>query len=456
MLLDEVLLEIFTCYVEESLRRDAWHTLSCVCQKWRSITFASPRRLNVRIFCSERIPVREKLDFWPPFPIHLTVDYYRRLGEDNILATLEHHDRVSHIEIWNIPSSLWEKALPLMQKPFPILTDLNLRYRDQMSVASVVPDLFLGGSATQLRNLTLDGIPFPGLPNLLLSAPNIVHINLYDIPDSSYIAPEVLVTCLSTSTRLESITFRFDPESPRLHPGWERLHSSSSTRALLPSLTRITFRGLSEYLEVILDSIDAPLLERLKITFFHQPIFDTPRVAQFISRVPNLKTCNKAMLRLDSWHPSFTVLSNTNKDALLTLGDWHRQPDFQVSTLVQFCTTSFALIPALEDLTISGSILSRPPGQDDIDPSPWRDLLRPFTAVKDLYLFSGIAPHIAFVLQELVGENVLELFPVLQNIFLQGRQFQLFGSIPEGIEQFVAARQLAGHPISVGPFLVER
>jgi hypothetical protein len=450
LLLDEVLLEIFACYVEESRRRDAWHTLACVCRRWRSIAFGSPRRLNLRIFCSERIPVRENLDFWPPFPIVLTVDYFRRLGEDNILATLEHHDRVCHIKIRDISTSLWEKALPLMLKPFPILTDLNLAYTDgilDLPVAPVVPELFLDGSATRLRKLNLTRIPFPRLPKLLLSAAHLVHIGLYEIPDSGYIAPRVMVTCLSTLTRLESLIL--ESESPRLHhPKWEGRRTSSSTRSLLPSLTCFTFKGVSEHLEDILDRVDAPLLDRLSIMFFHQPIFDTPRLAQFISRVPKLKTCNEARLRIGGWQPSVTVLSNTTTNAFLLLEDWNIYSDFQLSTLVQFCTSSFpqALIPTLEDLVIDGSI-SRPPGQDGIDPSLWRELFQPFTAVKNLYLFPEIAPQIALVLQELVGESVLEPFPVLQNIFLN--ELQPFGFVPEGIEQFVATRQLISHPISV-------
>jgi hypothetical protein len=195
------------------------------------------------------------------------------LGEDNILATLEQHDRVCHIEIRNISSSLWGKALPLMQKPFPILTDLNLRYTDNMAFP-VVPDLFLGASATRLRKLILEAIPFPGLPKLLLSATDLVHLELYDIPDSWYIAPEAMVTCIYILTRLELLTLRF--ESPRPRPEWERRRTSSSTRALLLSLTSFSFKGFSEYLEDIVDRIDAPLLDRLRIMFFHQPIFDTP------------------------------------------------------------------------------------------------------------------------------------------------------------------------------------
>jgi hypothetical protein len=102
MLLDEVFLEMFACYVEESEMRDAWRKLACVCRRWRIIALGSPRRLDLRIFCSVKIPVKDKLDLWPPFPIVLTIDYHRRLGGDNILATLEHHDRVCEIAIWNM------------------------------------------------------------------------------------------------------------------------------------------------------------------------------------------------------------------------------------------------------------------------------------------------------------------------------------------------------------------
>jgi len=100
----------------------------------------------------------------------------------------------------------------------------------------------------------------------------------------------------------------------------------------------------------------------------------------------------------------------------------------------------------VEVLYIVGEYFDRPPGQDGIDPSLWRELLRPFTAVEDLYLGSEVAPRVALVLQELVGENVMDLFPVLQNIFVI--DLDLDELVPEGIEQFVAARQLASHPIS--------
>jgi hypothetical protein len=396
--------------------------------------------------------VRKNLNFWPPFPIVLTAECEWDDDKDNIPATLEHHDRVCDIKVWNISCLLWEKALPLLQKPFPILTDLNLRYTFGMEYY-VVPDLFLGGSATRLRNLRLEGIPFPGLPKLLFSATHLVHIELYDIPDSGFVAPEAMVTCISTLTRLESLTLWF--ESPRPHPEWERRRTSSPTCALrlLPSLTCFSFKGVSEYLEDIVDSIDAPQLKRLRIKFFHQPVFDTPRLSQFISRVPKLKTCNEARMRFDSRSASVKVLSlskkTTNASLLLEECYYRQFAEFQLSPMVQFCNSSFpqALFPTVEDLIIVGSVFFVPPEEDGIDPSLWRELLQPFTAVKDLYLHPKIASRIALALQDLAGGSVLELFPVMQNIFL--KELWPSGLVPEGIEQFVAARQLAGRPISV-------
>ena len=452
VLLDEVLLEIFACYVEEYHVMGAWHTLARVCRRWRSIALGSPRRLNLRVFCLERLPVRTKLDSWPPFPIVLRIlcpQYWPNFCKDNILVTLERQYRVCEIGIWNISSSLWATAImPLMQKPFPILTVLNLQYNNGDGTRGpVIPNSFLGGSAPQLRILHLENIPFPGLPNLLLSTTDLVHLKLHEIPDSGYISADTIATCLSTLTRLESFWLCF--QSPL--PAWERRRTSSSTRTFLPYLSSFEFKGVSEYLEDIVDGIDAPLLDTLRICFFHQPIFDNQRLVQFIGRLPMLKTCNEARINIGAWHASVEVLSisETITKASLLLKDWYLQPVLQLSTLVQFCTSSLpqALIPTVGELRIYGDYFSRSPEQDGINPNLWRELFQPFTAVKDLYLSPDIIPHISLVQQELVGEGVMEFLPVLQNIFLGGLDRDEL--VPEGIEQFIAARQLAGRPISI-------
>jgi hypothetical protein len=67
--------------------------------------------------------------------------------------------------------------------------------------------------------------------------------------------------------------------------------------------------------------------------------------------------------------------------------------------------------------------------------------------VKNLYLSGVFVPHIAPALQELDEEEITEVLPTLENLFLEG----LKSSEPfyECIEEFADARQLTGHPVTV-------
>ena len=84
---------------------------------------------------------------------------------------------------------------------------------------------------------------------------------------------------------------------------------------------------------------------------------------------------------------------------------------------------------------------------DAIENTLWLQLFRAFTAVKSLYLCKEFAPGIAVALQELVGDRITEVLPSLQNIFVEG--LEPSGPVEESVGQFVAARQLSGHPIAI-------
>ena len=75
------------------------------------------------------------------------------------------------------------------------------------------------------------------------------------------------------------------------------------------------------------------------------------------------------------------------------------------------------------------------------------EILRPFFTVKSLVLHELVAFSVASSLQELVGEQVAEILPALQKIFLEGSQSS--GPVPEGIAKFITARELSGHPVFV-------
>ena len=74
--------------------------------------------------------------------------------------------------------------------------------------------------------------------------------------------------------------------------------------------------------------------------------------------------------------------------------------------------------------------------------------------MKDFYLYSEFTPRIAPTLQELVGERVTDVLPALKNLFLE--EPLPSGPVQERIGQFVAARQLAGHPIAVSRWEAEK
>jgi hypothetical protein len=74
--------------------------------------------------------------------------------------------------------------------------------------------------------------------------------------------------------------------------------------------------------------------------------------------------------------------------------------------------------------------------------------------VKNLYISWGFTTIIASTLQELVGERVTEVLPALQTLFLEDPY-----SDPKELEEFfgrfIAARQRANHPISIGRLVID-
>jgi len=446
ILFDEILLEIFDFLVVESngfKTENWWRALVHVCRKWRDVIFGSPHRLDLRLVCSDRTPVRKMLDVWPPLPIVIRHSARPKSVWDNIIAALERNDRVCQIRL-ELDLRSWEKVLEAMQKPFPALTDLMLLSNTE--IAPIVPDSFVGGSVLpRLQYLMLKRVPILGLPKLLLSAADLVHLNLHCIPHSGYVSPEAIVACLSTLPRLEILCLGF--ESPRSRPNHESRRLSSPTRSVLPALIKLQFTGVSEYLEDLVARIDSPLLNCLEISLFHQLIFDTPQLTQFISRTPTLGVHDQVLVDFTDFlvRVTFPIPSSNYRLMLKILC---RQPEWQLSSVAQICTSSFppSLIHMVEQLAIRERSYSTLEWQDDMEDSQWLEFLHPFTAVKTLGLSKRFAPHIAPFLQELVGGRTTEVLPNLQSLILEEHPS---GPFEEAIGRFVAARQLSNHPVAI-------
>jgi len=208
------------------------------------------------------------------------------------------------------------------------------------------------------------------------------------------------------------------------------------------------FTGVSEYLEDLVARIDSPLLDCLDITLFHQLIFDTPLLIQFISRTPTLEVHDQARVDFSDLYIKVTF-AKTSSSYRLALKILCRQPEWQLSSMAQICTSFFprSVIQMVERLFIRERRYSKLEWQDDIEYSQWLELLHPFMAAKHLYLSKEFVPRIAPSLQELIGGRTTEVLPALQSLFLG--EPHTSGPFEEAIGKFVAARQLSNHPVAI-------
>ena len=300
---DNVLLEIFAFCLQtderidpwysiyeanQSYPYDAWYTLVHVCQRWRYVALASPRRLNLRLLCSGRRHVRGTLRVWPALPIVIwdTMDF--ESDEDNIIAALEHRYRVCEIKLKRFTGSQSEKLLPFMQDPFPLLTNLQIEsYLHAGDKVPILPHSFLGSSAPHLRSLYLESVSFPALPNLLLAASQLVCLYLSCIP-MGFISPE-MAAALSVLTRVEHMHLVFG--SPVSGSDKENRLPLPLTRSVLPALKWLRLRGGGEYLDDFVARIDVPSINFLGISLTNRPfpLFDLFHLPQFIRRAENLR-----------------------------------------------------------------------------------------------------------------------------------------------------------------------
>lgn len=156
---DDVLLNIF--YHNLDVDPQFWPTLACVCRSWRRIVVTSPLGLNLRLYCTHGTPVLKALDCWRALPIVIlyggvpSLDPPASEDDDNIIAALQHSDRVGSISL-TITSSLLEK-LTAVSEPLSELEGITLLSQDNAHLT--LPTTFRWGLASVLSARL--GLPFP-------------------------------------------------------------------------------------------------------------------------------------------------------------------------------------------------------------------------------------------------------------------------------------------------------
>jgi hypothetical protein len=443
---DDALVEIFHFYFAlfPFSRRDAgWRGLVQVCQRWRNLVFGSPLHLDVKVHCTARTSLKKTLDVWPALPISIKAHEGSTLSQverENVLGFLELHQRVCEIDISDMSNELLEQVGQKMQKPFPALTKLFLGSSSPAPQAQELPNSFLGGSAPRLRILQLEHIPCPALPSLLMSTTDFRYLYLLSIP-STDIPSQVMVTCLSQMTRLKVLVIKFD--SSQFQHSQTSLPSPSSTRTILPALTRLRFKGWCTYLEDLVASIDAPLLDIMSLSFFKRDtyVLNTPQLSKFISCTNLLRSPR----RVDAIFYDHTIkvklyrqtLAELTPDSVLDLEILRRDPDRRLSSLAQLCQPLSSL-STLERLDIRRGKYDKSALPYDIENAGWLKLLRRFMGVKNLHITEPLGLPVMSALAVFARDGVTVL-PALQNIFLEG--LQPSGSLRDNVDQLIAARQ---------------
>ena len=455
ILTDNVLLEIFCFYqalylsdpdVFEMPLRD-WRQLMHVCRRWRQIIFESPRRLNLQILCTFNKRFKKSLGIWPDFPIAIKHRDFRldTISQDDVIAALEHPDRVFCIEL-NITGPHLEKMATLLQKPFPVLTHLNICSKDDKNLD--LPGGFLGGSAPCLEQISLVHISFPALPTLLLSAKNLVKLRLYDEAPTYYISPGAMVACLAELPRLD--TLRLQSRLATVRPG--QIHPPPITRVVLPALADFGFIGTSEYLEDLVAQIDCPELDHINV-YIANPVvdFQVAQLAKFLNRSvgPEMSPYNPTEVDIESGRVAIKMFCDLNlrydvwkpEGRRATIVICYQWTDRQVSLFAEVVNRFSPILSTVDHLSIMSSetVYYRIKSADDID---WPHLFHPFSAVQTLHVSWGHARRVAPALEGIPAERVTKVLPSLCLAYLECYR----ESFPE---KFVAARELSGCPVVV-------
>jgi len=351
----------------------------------------------------------------------------------NVVAALEHRDRVTEIRFDYLRSPDLKGFSFRMLSPFSALTHLSLGSFDDGTL--VLPDRFLGGSAPSLRHLLLENIAFVNLPKLLLSTTQLVTLRLYSVPILPYISPVTLATCLAVMPNLRQLEIELQRRFPLSD------QPPLSARVILPSLTSLHFMGVSDYLEELLAQIDAPILQTLLVTFFDRDA-RTPQLLRFVNCAESLRPPIRAKVEFDVEMVLLKFMPSDSFELAIVCDDLAGQ----ILSMARACRELLPLLAGVERLDLYCDSLL--PSTEFMNPRHWLELFQPFINLQNLYISEKVWPQVAPALRGLTGKSAAEVLPQLRSLLFKLEELEQFGQVWESIESFIAARRLSGQPVA--------
>ena len=453
---EDILLNVFRHLLAAT--PNIWPILASVCRRWRQIIFASPIGLNLRLNCTHGTPVLKFLDCWPVLPINLkyggapNLDPPAPEDDGNIIAALKQSGRVSSISL-TVTSSLLEK-LSAISEPLSELEELILLSQDDMQRS--LPSTFLWGS--RLRTLHLTGVAIPSLPSLLLPCQDLVDLQLHEIPNSGYFAPEEFANALSGTPQIRSLILHL-LSFPRRR-SYLGFPPPPGERIVLAALTHLKYQGTSKYLDVFVARIEAPRLGDIEITLFSQPTMDALQLGQFIQQteIHTSLTDGRAYVEISAHAISisftkriianffFTAISQ-NLSPRLRLQISCKQSDWQLSCMAQVCDQ---ISPFLSHVGVLGIKAAQPSDEQvDVDGDQWVDLLRSFKfgAAESFWVDGKLTADILCALGP-ANEGNTAILPSLRHVYLE-KPIAMRGPLWNSVQSFITSRSISGRPVQV-------
>jgi hypothetical protein len=225
------------------------------------------------------------------------------------------------------------------------------------------------------------------------------------------------------------------------------------TRVVLPVLTKLMFKGISEYFEDLVARIDTPVIAIVEIFFYNQLVFDIPRFLQFASRTELFASFKRAEVYL-GFAAAYLILQpdpperrNPLTNRFLYVEISCRGIDWQISGLSQISSQFSLFFSNVEQLHINFQMYN-PLSQNDMDCIQWLELVQPFVAVQRLHIQGRLVTSFVPALQQLTGDRVMEVLPALRHISISLHGTDVI-SARKSLRPFITARQLINHPVTV-------
>ena len=444
---NDSLLQMFSYYRLEDEHnwnlRYMWRSLTHVCRRWRHLVFDSWFHLDVFLLLANNSPSIATLSHLSPLP--LVIDYSdgtRTMAiqdEENIHLGLQQYGRVRRI-VLQAPSSSLRMWLEPMNNHYPKLGALSLLSTTTEEVSLVLPETL---QAPDLRRLALHGVGLSKRLSLLSSAIALSTLSISHIAASCYFTPRDLVTQLQGLPYLEELSIGFAIPIP-LPSNEQELLPAPIPPMTLPTLRRLTFRGVGVYLDNLVAQINTPLLERLSLTLFFEIAFILVNLNEFILRTEGLGC------------PIARVVFN--KDTASINGGHHEQQgieelslrvncqrlDWQIDSATQVCSALGKVLSSVEELTLDLDVDGMPSDwENTLDNMLWHELLVPFIGVKKLHIGSSLTLELSQALKSVTGELVLELLQELQEL---GVQLSI-DHAKNAFSDFIVTRESVGRPV---------